>query len=146
MNESWENILHFAQKSGNIITTGDIEKMNIHRVRIKLFVDGGKLVREAQEIYSLSDEIPDNYRLLQLRSTKMIFSYGSALFFHGMSDRVPFVIDVTVPQGYNVSRISRDHEGIQFHYVDKDIWSIGIGNIVTPLGGIVQVYDTRKII
>ncbi len=146
MNTIWDRIKNFAQESGDIITTGDVERMNINRGVIKSFVVEGKLTREAQGIYSLSDGLPDEYRLLQLRSCNVIYSYGTALFLHGMSDRVPQLLDVTVPQGYNVSKIKKDHAKIRFHYVDKEIWKIGLEELKTPLGGVVQVYDRERCI
>ena len=67
-------------------------------------------------------------------------SYG------GMSDRVPHNIDVTVPQGYNVSRIKKDYPSIHFHYVKKELWELGIIETKSPMGAVVKVYDKERCI
>ena len=88
----------------------------------------------------------DEYKLIQLRSEKIVFSYGTALYLHGMSDRVPHFIDATVPQGDNVSRIKKEHPTIRFHYVKKELWDIGIMTIKSPQGAQLRVYDQERCI
>ena len=39
----------------------------------------------------------------------MIFSYATALYFHGLSDRIPNTIHITLPHGYNATHIKKKH-------------------------------------
>ena len=64
----------------------------------------------------------------------------------GLSDRVPHELDITVPQGDNVSRIKRDYENTRFHYCKKDLWDLGITNVSTPQGYEVKIYDMERCI
>ncbi len=139
-------IRQIAKNSDGIITTKQIEKAGVSRIFIKSFLEDGFLVKESQGVYSLSDMLVDEYKLIQMRSEKIIFSYGTALYLLGMSDRVPHIIDVTVPQGYNVSRIKKDYLSARFHYVKKEIWGLGIMNIKSPMGAEVRVYDKERCI
>lgn len=146
MDKSFKIIKGIADDSDGIITTKQVEDAGLSRTIIKPFVEDGLLLKEAQGIYSLSETIADEYKLIQIRSKKAVFSYGTALYLLGMSDRVPNIIDVTVPQGYNVSRIKKDYPSIRFHYVKIELWDLGIMEIQSPMGAIVKVYDKERCI
>ena len=78
---------NLAEKNGGMITTAQIESCGINRTMIPSLINGGFLTKEAHGIYYYSDEIPDEMQILQQRSPKLIFSYGTALFLWDMSDR-----------------------------------------------------------
>ncbi len=139
-------IKNIAEHSDGIITTKQIQEAGLSRTIIKGYVDRELLIREAQGVYTISSALVDEYKLLQTRSGKMVFSYGTALCLHGMSDRVPHVLDISVPQGYNVSRIKRDHPDVRFHYFKAEIWNFGITKSLTPMGAEVLVYDKERCI
>ena len=65
---------------------------------------------------------------------------------HGVYSLVPHIIDITVPQGYNVTRIKKDYPSIRFHYVKKDIWELGISDIISPMGAQLTLYDKERCI
>lgn len=146
MDTTFQIIREIANTSDGIITTKQIEEAGLSRTVIKPFVEEGFLLKESQGIYSLADTLIDEYKLIQVRSGKVIFSYGTALYLLGMSDRVPHIIDVTVPQGYNVSRIKKNHTSIRFHYVKKELSELGITSILSPMGAKVRVYDKERCI
>lgn len=145
MDSKVKKIKKLADDSG-LITTKQIEEAGISRASIKTYLDNELLVREAHGIYALSTSLVDEYKLIQKRSEKIIFSHGTALYLHGMSDRVPHMLDASVPQGDNVSRIKKDHPTIRFHYVKKELWDLGVVQILSPLGAKVAVYDKERCI
>lgn len=144
--EMFRIIEKIGEKNAGIITTKQIEDAGISRGFIKTFVVDGRLIKEAKGLYSLANEFPDEYVILQKRSEKMIFSYGTALYLWGMADRVPHIISVTVPQGFNSTRIKKHNEKIKFHYVKKDVWDLGITYTYTSLGNKVMLYDKERCI
>lgn len=146
MKSNYRIIKKIAEDSDGIVTTKQIEKAGLSRTILKNYVDQDLLIREAQGVYTISSELVDEYKLLQMRSDKIIFSYGTALYLHGMSDRVPHILDISVPQGYNVSRIKRDHPDVRFNYVKSEIWSLGITKLRTPMGAEVLAYDKERCI
>jgi predicted transcriptional regulator of viral defense system len=146
MDTSFQIIKEIAHSSDGLITTKQVEEAGLSRTVLKPFVDKGILLKESHGIYSLYESIPDEFKLIQMRSEKIIFSYGTALYLLGMSDRVPHIIDVTVPQGYNVSRIKKDYPTIHFHYINKDLWKLGITIIKSPMGANVKIYDKERCI
>lgn len=142
----YEKIKSIGESNAGIVTTKQIEEAGIYRGLIKKFVEDGRLVKETKGLYSLAEEFPDEYALLQRRSEKMVFSYGTALYLWGMSDRIPHYISVTVPQGFNSTRIKKDNEKTKFHYVQKNVWNMGITYTDTNLGNKVMLYDRERCI
>lgn len=146
IDEVFQIIEGIGKKNSGIITTNQIENAGLYRGIIKTFVEDGRLIKEAKGLYSLADEFPDEYAVLQRRSEKMVFSYGTALYLWGMSDRVPHIISVTVPQGFNSTRIKKGNARIKFHYVQKDVWDLGITYTDTNFGNKVMLYDKERCI
>ena len=66
-----------------------LKRLEISRPMLKKYVDMGKLDPVRKGLYTLTDEFTDEFALLQAQSAKIIYSYGTALFFWGMSDRTP---------------------------------------------------------
>ena len=146
MSNKAEDIIKKAEQNGGLIKTSDIQELGSNRTYIRELVEAGLLVRESHGIYSVKGESPDEYSVIQKRSSKLIFSYGTALFFQRLSDRVPRYIDVTVPQGYNVSRIKKSFDNLRFHYVKPDVLMEGVEKVITPQGFEVNAYNKERCI
>ena len=143
---NWTTIKSIAENSGGYLVTKQVEDAGISRTVLKQYVDSGDLIRVCKGRYILSESITDEYALLQSRNSNAVFSHGTALFLWGMSDRVPHVIDMTVPQGTNVSKIKRDNPDVRFHYIRRELHSLGISKTQTPQGLTVSLYDRERCI
>lgn len=141
-----EKLKKIAKQNGGMITTSQIEKSGISRVLIPSFLNEGILVKENRGIYYLADEFPDDLQILQVNNPRVIFSYGTALYLWNMSDRTPHVWDVSVPQGFNATRLKKDIRNIRFHYVNADKWGIGITKTLSPNGNMIRLYDKERCI
>lgn len=146
MDTKYQVIKKIADESNGLVTTKQIENHGLNRTVIRNYVEKNLLIREAQGVYSIASDIADEYKLVQIKSNKMIFSYGTSLYLHEMSDRIPDILDVTVPQGFNVSRIKRVHQNLRFHYVKPLIWELGAVDLKSPMGAEVKVYDKERTI
>ena len=114
------------EKHGGVVSSADLIKDGIDRIKLYEYLAKGIIKKESHGNYVLANDEPDEYRIIQNRSEKLIYSHGTALFLHGMSDRVPHILDITVPQGDNVSRIKKDYKDTRFHYCKKELWDLGI--------------------
>ena len=141
-----ELLKELAKQTGGMITTSQIEKAGISRVLIPTFIDEGVLVKEGRGIYYYADEFPDELRIIQANNPKVIYSYGTALYLWDMSDRTPHKYDITVPQGFNASRIKKDYADLNIHYMNPDKWEIGITETTTPNRNTVKLYDRERCI
>lgn len=141
-----EMLKEMAKKTGGMITTSQIEKAGISRVLIPTFIDEGVLVKEARGIYYYADEFLDDLQIIQANNPRVVYSYGTALYLWDMSDRTPHVWDVSVPQGFNATRLKKDNKNIRLHYINADKWSVGITETLTPDGNNVRLYDKERCI
>ena len=83
MDHTWNCIREVAEKNNGFIKTAEIEEIGISRPRIKRYVDQGLLEAVCKGLYVLTDDIVDEYALLQVRSKYAVFSHGTALFLWG---------------------------------------------------------------
>ena len=102
------------------------------------------MLREGRGIYSFADSHHDEFVLLQSRCKRGIFSYGTALYFHGLSDRFPQMVSMTVPKTYNVFYLKEELFHVEFHRVKPSLWDIGRMKMISPQGGEIIVYDRER--
>ena len=142
-NESLKGLIEI---NDGVISAAELKQAGIDRITLYALMAGNILKKESHGNYVLADNEPDEYKVIQNRSEKLIYSHGTALFLHGMSDCIPHTLDITVPQGDNISRIKKAYQNTRFHYCKKELWNLGIMNLNTPLGYSVRVYDPERCI
>lgn len=146
MDAIWEQIRALAEDGDGFIRTRQVEDAGISRPMLKKYMDAGQLECVRKGLYTLKDGLADEYSLLQAQCSKAVYSYGTALFLWGMSDRTPHLIDITVPHGTNLSRLRQNNPSLRCHYVQKDFYELGITETVSPQGGSVRLYDKERCI
>lgn len=146
MDQIWERIQAVAEKNNGFIKTAQVEQLGISRPMLRKYTEAGKLEQVCKGLYILASDIADEYALLQARSKFAVFSYGTALFLWGLSDRTPHTYDITVPRGTNVSLLKRDNPNLRCHYVQSDTYEIGISETASPQGSTVRLYDKERCI
>lgn len=140
-----ESLKKIVRDNGYLYTK-DVIKAGIRREYLKKYLDRGSLIRESRGIYSFADSMSDEFALLQSRCKKGIFSYGTALYFHGLSDRFPQMISMTVPKNYNVFYLKEELLHVEFHRIKPSLWDIGIIEINSPQGGKIKIYNKERCI
>ena len=146
MDQIWKRIEAVAEQNNGFIRTSQVEELGISRPMLRKYTDAGKLEQVRKGLYVLSDDIADEYALLQARSKVAVFSYGTALFLWGLSDRTPHVYDITMPRGANISLLKRDNSNLRCHYVQQEIYELGILETTSPQGATVHLYDKERCI
>lgn len=137
-----EKILKEMQKNNGMITTNEVEQMGIARKTLTRMLEKGLIERESQGLYVLPNSWGDEYYNLIFSSKNVVFSHATALFLHGLSERVPLIYEITVINGYNASLKSR--ENVELYFVNKDIFELGKIEIESPQGKIVPIYDIER--
>lgn len=146
MDSIWNKIKKIADENNGFIKTSTVESAGISRPMLRKYVADGKLEQIRKGLYVLADDLADEFALIQIQSTKAVFSYGTALYLLGLSDRTPHIFDISVPQGTNISRLKRDNQNIRCHYVQPDVYDVGITEITSPQGAVVRLYDKERCI
>lgn len=129
------NSLKKLVRENGYLYTQDVTEAGIRREQLKKYLDSGTLIRESRGIYSFADSTNDEFVLLQSRCKKGIFSYGTALYFHGLADRFPQMVSMTVPKTYNVFYLKEELFHVEFHRIKPSLWDIGITEMISPQGG-----------
>jgi len=132
------------KQNGGIVTTAQANEVGVSNERLRLLVHSGDLERVTTGIYVLPDEFADNMFIVQLRRPKIIYSHETALFLHELTDRDPINYMVTVPTGYNPTRLRED--GFTVFTIKRELHEIGVTKLTTMFGNSVTVYDMERTI
>lgn len=127
----------------SIITTSDVVEKGIPRVYLNRLVSKNQLIKVERGIYITDWSQYDEYAIFQLQHQKAIYSYLSALYLHGLADVIPKYKEVTVYTGYNTHRF---HKETKRHFIQKDLYDVGVTTIQTTFGNEVRVYDLERTI
>ena len=130
--------------NGGIVTTAQANEGGISNERLRLLAKAGELERVAFGVYVSPDEFVDKMYVAQLRRPKIIYSHETALFLHDLTDRDPINYVVTVPTGYNATRLRED--GFTVFNIKRDLHEIGVTHLPTMFGNDVAVYDLERTI
>lgn len=131
-------------QNGGLITTAQANEVGISNERMRLFVKSGDLERVAFGIYVLPDEFADKMYISQLRRPKIIYSHETALFLHDLTDRDPINYTVTVPTGYNATKLKED--GFTVFTIKRELHEIGVTKLTTMFGNSVIAYSLERTI
>lgn len=139
-----EKLESLMKSSKGVITAKLADTHDIHREYLSEFTRQGKLERISHGIYITPDVWEDRMLIHQLRKEKMVYSHETALFLHGLTDRDPVVYCVTVPTGYNTSKLNED--GLIVYTIKKELFELGICIRQTVFGNDVRTYDMERTI
>jgi predicted transcriptional regulator of viral defense system len=129
--------------NGYLLTSQVIEH-GISKWQLAEYIKKRNLKKGAQGVYMSEDAWSDELYLIHLRNHKMFFSQETALYLHGLMEREPRYIYVTVKAGYNASHLRE--KGIKVYQSKPDIYEIGASSVETIYGNCVAVYDMERTI
>ena len=141
---SIEKLKMLIEKHDGVITTKLAGENNIHREYLSELVRLGDIERVGHGIYITPDVWEDGLMINQLRRSRMIYSHETALYLHDLTDRDPVQYVVTVPHGYNPTRLK--NEGLVVHTVKKELFELGVCSKETSFGNKVKTYDMERTI
>ena len=138
-----KKIIDLAKKNNGIVTGTMIKEEVIPYVYLTRMVNEGEIKRVKRGIYTTNEDIIDEYYLLYQKNKKIIFSFISSLYLHNLIDRIPYQMEVTLPNNYNSSHISKE---VIIHKVKKENHPVGIIMVKTIFGNEVACYDMERTI
>jgi predicted transcriptional regulator of viral defense system len=141
----FDKIIELFNENDGIVTTKLVEEKGFGRHVLSTMLKKGLIERVENNTYSLKNVQVDNYYLLQLKYVNAIFSYDTALFFHGMLDRTPTDIHFTIPNSYSASELKKE-KNIVIYYAKDNIYNKGMTSLKTPYGNVVRSYNLEKTI
>ena len=132
------------RENGGFITVAQGRKAGLSHMSILRAAQAGLIERVAHGVYEAADEFDDILFVTQLRRPKMIYSHGTALYLHDLTDRDPLNLSVTVPTGYNTKQLVS--EGLTVFSVRADLHVTEVVKLETKYGNEVIAYSMERTI
>ncbi|HXK72570.1 MAG TPA: abortive phage infection protein [Clostridia bacterium] len=143
MNKSSELEKIVNRNNGYLISSEAINE-GISKQQLYSYIKETNMEKVAHGIYVSEDTWVDHLYLIHLRNSNAVFSHETALFLHGLMEREPSQITVTVKFGYNASHLVNN--GIRVITAVDNYFSIGRNKTKTNFGNTVDVYDMERTI
>ena len=139
------DLLDALVETGNgYLCTAQVLESGVSKPTLAEYVRKRNLQHVAQGVYLSENAWPDDLYLLCLSNSRIIFSHETALFLHGLMEREPRFISVTVKAGYNATHLRE--KGVQVYQVKPDVAELGAIKIETTFGNAVRAYDMERTI
>lgn len=133
-----------AKAHGGIIETKTAVQHGISKATLYRLCQEDKIHRIIKGQYILPDDLQDELLSISKRSSQIIFSHETALFLHGISDRMPFEHALTAPTGRIPSKVILAE--CKVYYTKPEWFELGKTQMKTPAGNMVPCYDLERTI
>ena len=140
----FELLDELVEAGNGYLCTAQVLKSGVSKPTLAEYVQKRNLQRVSQGVYLSENAWPDNLYLLCLSNGRIIFSHETALFLHGLMEREPKSINVTVKAGYNATHLRK--KGVRVFQVKPDTAELGVIEIETSFGNTVRAYDMERTI
>ncbi len=126
------------------LTTKDVTDNNIPRTYLTKLIKENEIERVSRGVYIKKNVLVDEFVILQNKSKYAIYSNTTALYLHGLSNRIPIRYDITVKSGYKGSL--QKEKNVNLFYTKKELLEIGVIDYKLDSGNVIRVYDLDKTI
>ncbi len=137
-----ETVFALMDERKGYLTSGEALENGVVNKTLQRMEERGLIERVAHGLYMRKDIFPDPFFVTQHRCRKGIFSNETALFLHGLSDRNPLRLMMTIPSGWNTPLLT--DESVLFFYCRPKWSELGVCETETPSGMMVRAYDTER--
>lgn len=139
--ETFEMIL--VQNNG-LVKTSDALSEGISKPQFYQYVNEYDLEKVAHGVYMLRDALVDEFCLVQARFPKALYSHETALYLHGLAEREPVPLTVTVESSYNSTGLT--DKGVKVFYTKREWYELGQTKVQSPGGNFVTAFDMDRTI
>lgn len=140
-----ELVYELMRKNSGILTSKEAGENDIDNKVLQRLCNDGDIERISRGIYLDANFIEDEYLVMQLRCKQCIFSHETALYLHGLSDRSPIELTVTVPSGHN-TRLMEEKTKYRFFYIKRELHEMGLISLKSSFDNWLKVYDLERTI
>ena len=137
-----EQILYIAKEFNGMITATQVTEAKIPRRCLTECVNKELLYKASRGVYVLPDVWEDEMFILQYKYPKGIFSYETALYLHGLTDRTPLSYTMTFPKGYNITAAKTNRVAAKI--VNVENYELGLIEMQSPCKNKIRVYDAER--
>ena len=133
-----------VESNNGYLLTADATKADVSRKYLSKYVKESNMEYIANGVYLSEDGWHDKLYVLYLKNKQIYFSHETALFLHGLMEREPFRISITVKPNYNATHLR--NQSVKVYSIKSQLFRIGVGAAITNFGNTVAVYDMERTI
>ena len=137
-----EKVYALLKREGGYLTSKVARENGVNNITLQRMASKGLIERAAYGLYISADVFPDPFLIAQYRCPKGVFSHETAMFLHGLSDRDPLRLMLTIPSGWNTRLLSDDN--MQIFYSKAKHMTLGLCDVETASGVKVKAFDTER--
>lgn len=137
-----EKIVELAKINNGMVTATQVSDAMIPRRCLSECVNKGVLNKVNRGVYVVVNAWEDEMFILQYKYPKGIFSYETALYLHGLSDRTPHSYTMTFPKGYNITAAKTNQ--VVARIVNGENYELGLIEMQSPCDNKIMVYDVER--
>lgn len=129
------------QKQG-VVLASDLSQLGIPHIYLSILEKRGEIQRVSRGVYTTSETILDEMDIFQSRYKAAIFSHETALYLHGLTDRSPLYYSITLPSGYNATRVKK--EGAKVYFIIRTLYPLGLVTLKSEHGNNLRTFDLER--
>ncbi|MCC7119353.1 MAG: type IV toxin-antitoxin system AbiEi family antitoxin domain-containing protein [Anaerolineales bacterium] len=139
-----EKIRKVAESQNGTLLASDLTRLEIPRVYLSIMEKNGEIERTSRGVYRLTHAIEDELFGFQARHKACVYSHGTALYLHDLTDRAPLFFTVTVPSGYHSQSLNASR--CKVFYVNRRLHGLGVASVPSPHGNPIKVAGLERTI
>ena len=139
-----EKLIEIIKDNKGLILSSQVDQLGIPRIYLSILVKKGFIKKIERGVYLTVDAFDDEMFRIQARYRKGIYSHGTALYLHDLTDTTPNNYTMTFPNRYHVKSLKE--EGIFTFYVHKNLHDIGKVELLSSFGRNISTYNIERTI
>ena len=135
------------EKLGNYdyLTLKTARENGISKFKFYRYLYENELENVSHGVYTKKDTWIDELFILHQRCPNAVFSHDEAFYYHGLTDREPFVHTLTIYSGYNAHRLTADGS-CKVYTVKRELLDVGKIIVKDNDGNMIPMYDLERTI
>ncbi|MCM1184151.1 MAG: abortive phage infection protein [Roseburia sp.] len=133
-----------VENGNGYILTSQAVANGVSGMALAEYVKKRHMERVAHGLYIAEDAWPDELFRISVLNKRAFFSHETALYLHGLMEREPSIVSVSVRKGYNATHLRK--QGIRVYQVRSDVAELGLTEVRTNAGNPVMVFDMERTI
>lgn len=119
------------------------ERNGISKYKFYEYVRENGLEQVYRGIYSTESDWIDELYVLHQRCPNAVFSHDEAFYYHGLTDREPFIHTLTIYSGYNAHRLIADGS-CKVYTVKRELLDVGKIMVKDNCGNMIPMYNLER--
>lgn len=139
-----EKLMKIIKDNRGLILSSQVDQLGIPRIYLSILVKKKFIEKIERGVYLTVDAFDDEMFRIQARYRQGIYSHGTALYLHDLTDTTPNHYTMTFPNRYHVKSLKE--EGIFTFYVHKNLHNLGKVELLSSFGRKINTYNTERTI